>query len=121
LTGEEARQLMVRRVGADRVAAEPAAVAEIITRCAHLPLALVLVAARAAVRPHGGLRVLAKELRDARQRWQMLTGDDPASDVQAVFSWSYQTLTSDAARLFRLLGLHPGPEVSAVAAAVVRR
>jgi hypothetical protein len=121
LTGEEARQLMVRRVGADRVAAEPAAVAEIITRCAHLPLALVLVAARAAVRPHGGLRVLAKELRDARQRWQMLTGDDPASDVQAVFSWSYQTLTSDAARLFRLLGLHPGPEVSAVAAASLAR
>src|SRR5262249_47587877 len=56
---------------ADRIAAEPAAVKEIIARCAHLPLALA--AARAAIRPHGGLRVLAEELRDTRQRWQTLT------------------------------------------------
>jgi tetratricopeptide (TPR) repeat protein len=117
LTDEEARQLLVRRLGADRVAAEPVAVGEIITRCAHLPLALALVAARAAVRPHGGLRLLAEELRDAGHRWQMLTSDDPTTDVQAVFSWSYQALTSDAARLFRLLGLHPGPDLSAAAVA----
>src|SRR5215475_13242522 len=69
------------------------------------------------MRPQAALRVLARELRDPQQRWQALTGDDPASDVQAVFSWSYQTLTPDAARVFRLLGLHPGPEVSAAAAA----
>src|SRR5262249_38974832 len=117
LTDDEARQLLALRLGTDRVAAEPAAAAEIITRCAHLPLALALLAARAAIRPHGELRVLAEELRDTGQRWQMLTGDDPASDVQAVLSWSYQALTSPAARLFRLLGLHPGPEVSAAAAA----
>jgi tetratricopeptide (TPR) repeat protein len=117
LTPDEARQLLAQRLGADRVAAEPAAVAEIITRCARLPLALALVAARAAVRPHGGLHALAEELRDTQQRWQTLTGDDPVSDVQAVFSWSYQTLTPAAARLFRLLGLHPGPDLSAPAAA----
>jgi predicted ATPase len=52
LTDDEAQQLLARRLGADRVAAEPAAVAEIITRCAHLPLALALVTARAAIRPH---------------------------------------------------------------------
>src|SRR5262249_33256463 len=96
---------------------EPEAVKEIIIRCAHLPLALALVAARAAVRPQDGLYLLAEELRDTRQRWRALTGDDPTTDVQAVFSWSYQALTPDAARLFRLLGLHPGPEVSAAAAA----
>jgi tetratricopeptide (TPR) repeat protein len=117
LTDDEARQLLTHRLGVERIAAEPAAVAEIITRCAHLPLALALLAARAAVRPHGGLQMLADELRDTQHRWQMLTGDDPAMDVQAVFSWSYQTLTPDAARLFRLLGLHPGPDLSAVAAA----
>jgi len=117
LTDEEARQLLVRRLGVDRVAAEPAAVGEIITRCALLPLALALVAARAAVRPQSGLGLLAEELRDAGHRWQMLTGDDPTTDVQAVFSWSYQALTSDAARLFRLLGLHPGPDIAALAAA----
>src|SRR5262249_4919170 len=88
LADDEARQLLAQRLGADRVAAEPAAVEEIITRCANLPLALALVAARAAIRPHAGLRVLAEELRDTGHRWQMLTGDDPASDVQAVVSSS---------------------------------
>jgi len=51
------------------------------------------------------------------QRWQMLTGDDPTSDMQAVLSWSYRALTPAAAGLFRLLGLHPGPDIAAAAAA----
>jgi tetratricopeptide (TPR) repeat protein len=117
LTDDEARQLLAQRLGADRIMAEPEAVEEIITRCAHLPLALALVAARAAVRPHAGLRVLAEELHDTRHRWQALTGDDPASDVRVVFSWSYQALPPEAARLFRLLGLHPGPDIAAPAVA----
>jgi tetratricopeptide (TPR) repeat protein len=117
LTDDEAHQLLARRLGADRVAAEPAAVGEIITRCAHLPLALTLVAARAALSPQTGLQQLAEELRDAGHRWQLLTGDDPSTDVQSVFSWSYQALTPDAARLFRLLGQHPGPDLSAAVAA----
>jgi tetratricopeptide (TPR) repeat protein len=117
LTGDEARRLLGRRLGTDRVNAEPAAVAEIITRCARLPLALALIAARAAVRPAVALRSLAGELRDSRQRWQALSNDDPASDVRAVFSWSYQALTPAAARLFRLLGLHPGQDTDALAAA----
>ena len=95
--------------------AEPAAVAEIITRCAGLPLALALVAARAATQPRLGLHLLAEQLH--AQRWQVLTGDDPATDMQAVFSWSYQALSPDEARLFRLLGMHPGPDLSAPAAA----
>jgi tetratricopeptide (TPR) repeat protein len=47
----------------------------------------------------------------------LLTGDDPHTDVQAVFSWSYDALTPAAARLFRLLGLHPSPDIAAPAAA----
>ena len=117
LTGDEARLLLSRRLGTDRVHAEPAAVADIITRCARLPLALALTAARAAVRPAVALRLLADELCDARQRWQALSNDDPASDVRAVLSWSYQALTPAAARLFRLLGLHPGQDTDALAAA----
>jgi len=117
LSEGEARQLLAQRMGTHRVAAEPDAVAEVITRCARLPLALALVAARAAVRPRVPLRVLAGELADARQRWQALTGDDPHTDVRAVFSWSYHALAPPAARLFRLLGLHPGPDISAPAAA----
>jgi len=117
LTDDEARQLLARRLGVDRVAVEPAAVAEIITRCAHVSLALVLVAARAAVRPQVGLHVLAAQLRDTQHRWQTLTGDDPTTDVRAVLSWSYQTLSPPAARLFRLFGLHPGPDIAEPAAA----
>lgn len=117
LSGEEARLLLSRRLGADRVAAEPSAVAEIVTRCARLPLALSLVAARAAVRPTIALRLLADELNDTRQRWQTLTTDDPTFDARTVFSWSYHALTPPAARLFRLLGLHPGQDTDILAAA----
>ena len=116
LTSDEARQLLAQRLGTERVAAEPQAVAEIITRCACLPLALALVGARAALQPHTRLHRLADELRNTQHRWQTLTGDDPTTDVQAVFSWSYQALTPDAAQLFRLLGLHPGSDIAAPAA-----
>jgi len=117
LTVEDARLLLSRRLGAERVAAEPTAVTDIIARCAGLPLALALMAARCAVRPTVPLWLLATELRDTQQRWQTLTDDDPASDVRTVLSWSYQALTPSAARLFRLLGLHPGQDTDALAAA----
>ncbi|HZM83037.1 MAG TPA: tetratricopeptide repeat protein [Candidatus Limnocylindrales bacterium] len=121
LTGREARQLLTRRLGADRVTAEPDAIAEIITACAGLPLALAIVAARAANQPHLPLHTLASELHNSNGncggRLDALSTDDPATDVRAVFSWSYRALTPDAARLFRLLGLHPGPDTSAPAAA----
>src|SRR4029453_10063844 len=56
-------------------------------------------------------------LRETRARLDALAGDDPYSDVRAVLSWSYRCLTSGAARLFRLLGLHPGPDITAAATA----
>jgi tetratricopeptide (TPR) repeat protein len=117
LSPDEGRELLARRLGPDRVAAEPEAVAEIVDRCARLPLALAIVAARAATHPGFGLADLASELRDTRRRWAALANDDAATDVASVFSWSYQALTPDAARLFRLLGLHPGPDITAPAAA----
>lgn len=113
----EARELLARRLGHDRLVAEPDAVEQIITRCARLPLALAIVAARAATHPHFPLTTLANELRDAGDRLDALAGDDPHADIRAVFSWSCHTLTPDAARLFRLLGLHPGPDLTAAAAA----
>ncbi len=113
----EARDLLTGRLGANRLAAEPAAADDIITRCARLPLALAIVAARAATHPHFPLRAVADELRNARDRLDALADTDPASNVRAVFSWSYQSIGTPAARLFRLLGLHPGPSVSKAAAA----
>jgi DNA-binding SARP family transcriptional activator len=116
LAPDDARELLVRRVGADRAAAEPAAVAEILARCAGLPLALAVVAARAATGPNLPLTALAHQLRRNRDRLDALTTGDPSTDLRAVLSWSYQALSSRTARLFRLLGLHPGPDISTAAA-----
>jgi tetratricopeptide (TPR) repeat protein len=113
----DARRLLAGRLGQSRVAAQPQAAEEIIIRCARLPLALAIVAARATSHPTFPLTALADELRDARQRLAALNSGEATTDTRAVFSWSYQQLTDDAARLFRLLGLHPGPDVSVPAAA----
>jgi tetratricopeptide (TPR) repeat protein/transcriptional regulator with XRE-family HTH domain len=112
----EARQVLVRRLGADRVAAEPAAVDRILAVCAGLPLALAVTAARVQ-QADATLAELADELGSATRRLDALDTGDPANEVRTVFSWSYAALPAPAARLFRLLGLHPGPEISAPAAA----
>jgi tetratricopeptide (TPR) repeat protein/transcriptional regulator with XRE-family HTH domain len=117
LNPDEAHDLLARRVGMDRIAAEPAAVEEIIERCARLPLALAIVAARAATAPGLALAALAAEVRHLHDRLDSLATGDPGTDVRSVFSWSYQQLSSPAARLFRLLGVHPGPDFSTSAAA----
>ncbi|MET8159275.1 tetratricopeptide repeat protein [Sphaerisporangium sp. NPDC005289] len=117
LPDAEARELLTCRLGPDRVAAEPQAVEEIITLCARLPLALSVVAARAAAHPQFSLAALARELRHTRGGLQGFEGGEVSVDVRVVFSWSYQRLDPAAARLFRLLGLHPGPDVTAAAAA----
>jgi DNA-binding SARP family transcriptional activator len=117
LDGEEARDLLRGRLGSDRTAAEPQATGEILARCAGLPLALAIVAARAATRAGLPLRALADELCSADGRLTALSTGDPDTDLREVFSWSYRALSPPAARLFRLLGLHPGPDVSAAAAA----
>ncbi|WP_341720043.1 tetratricopeptide repeat protein [Micromonospora sp. FIMYZ51] len=117
LTVEEARQMLARRLGADRLTVEPRAVDEMIERCARLPLALAVVAARGLAHPGFPLATLAAELRQTRRLRDAFDGGDVGTDVQAVFSWSYQSLTPPAARLFRLLGCHCGPEIGIPAAA----
>ncbi|MEV5841116.1 BTAD domain-containing putative transcriptional regulator [Streptomyces sp. NPDC051985] len=123
LSAAEARTALARRIGGARVAAEPRAVAEIVARTARLPLALAIVAARAAYRPAFPLAALAEQLRDAHGGLDAFRaadgGDDPVTDVRAVFSWSYEALGTGAARLFRLLALHPGPDLTADAAAAL--
>ncbi|MFI9561019.1 AfsR/SARP family transcriptional regulator [Nonomuraea endophytica] len=107
-------------LGVERVAGQPAAVARLAHLCAHLPLALGIAAELAGRRPADSLEAVVQQLRDERRRLETLdTGDDPHGSVQAVFSWSYQALTPAAARLFRLLGLHPSNDISAAAAAAL--
>ncbi|MFC9620735.1 BTAD domain-containing putative transcriptional regulator [Streptomyces sp. NPDC056930] len=119
LPREEARELLAARLGADRVAAEPEPVAELIDLCARLPLALAVTAARAAGRPGFALSAVVAELRDVTGRLEALDAGEGVSSVRAVFSWSYRRLDSVTARVFRLLGLHPGRDVAAPAVAAL--
>ena len=116
LDADDARDLLARRLGIQRVAAEPDSVEEIIARCARLPLALAIVAARAALRPNFSLAAIASQIRDAGL-FDAFYGGDATTDVRAVFSWSCRTVSARALRLFALLGLHPGPDIGAAAAA----
>jgi len=117
LSTSEAREFLAHRLGPERVETEREAVDDIITRCARLPLALAVAAARAAAMAHLSLASLAAQLSEDSVRLDLLAGDDPVTDVRAVFSWSYRGLDPGAARLFRLLGLHPGPDLGVAAAA----
>ena len=117
LSHGEAVLLLTARLGTERASAEPAAIADIATRCACLPLALAVATARAAARPGFPIAALAAELRDVGGRLDALDSGDPSGDLRAVFSWSYQQLSPAAARMFRLLGVHSGPDISAAAAA----
>ncbi|MEV4832850.1 tetratricopeptide repeat protein [Micromonospora sp. NPDC049257] len=117
LSTAEAWQLLARRLGAARLTGEPQAVEEMIERCVRLPLALAVLAARGAAHPTFPLSTIVAELREAPRLLDSFDGGDTGTDVQSVFSWSYRNLTPPAARLFRLLGSHPGPDVGIAAAA----
>jgi DNA-binding SARP family transcriptional activator/Tfp pilus assembly protein PilF len=117
LSEAESIDVLAHRLGRGRVDAERAAATEIVAACARLPLALGVVAARAAMHPGFPLSVLADELRQTRGGLDAFAGGDTASDVRAVLSWSYRTLSPAAASLFRLIALHTGPDITAPAAA----
>ncbi|MFI2364546.1 BTAD domain-containing putative transcriptional regulator [Promicromonospora sp. NPDC019610] len=109
LPSAEAEDVLAARLGAARLAAEPEAVRELLTLCGGLPLAHVIVAERAAARAGAPLAGLVRELHRSRIS-ALSAGRDHAA--RSVFSWSYRALGADAAAVFRLLGLHPGPHVT---------
>jgi tetratricopeptide (TPR) repeat protein len=118
LSDSEARRLLAARLGAGRVDAEQAATAELIRLCARLPLALVIAAARLANRrPRTQLSTFVQELKEARSRLDLLDCGDASASLRAVFSWSVASLPAPAARMFGLLGLHPGRDITPPAAA----
>jgi tetratricopeptide (TPR) repeat protein len=119
LADGEARDLLARRLGAGRVAADPAAVAGIVASCARLPLALSVIAARAALRPDLSLAQIAANLAAQPGLGGFADDGDPAADLRAAFSWSYRQLPAEAARAFRLAGSHPGPDFDRYAIAAL--
>ncbi|MEV0778356.1 BTAD domain-containing putative transcriptional regulator [Streptomyces sp. NPDC050428] len=119
LSPADAHDFLRLRLGDKRVSAHPLAVDEIVALCARLPLALSVVAARAAINPGFPLSAIADELHDSQGSLDAFVSGDLSTDVRAIFSWSYDALSVPAARLFRLLGLHTGPDISAPAAAAL--
>ncbi|MBB5953872.1 DNA-binding SARP family transcriptional activator/tetratricopeptide (TPR) repeat protein [Saccharothrix tamanrassetensis] len=115
LSDDEARALLSARLGAGRVRAEPAAVAELIRLCGGFPLALGIVAARAHTRLDQPMATLAEELRDLGLG--ALDDDDPTASLPAVLSWSYRALPPDQATAFALLGMATGPDIDLPAVA----
>ncbi|MFG2037932.1 tetratricopeptide repeat protein [Dactylosporangium sp. NPDC048998] len=91
----EARAVLAARIGAERTAAEPAAVDRIITACGRRPMALAVFSARAALLPELSLAAAADALAE-----------------RTAFAWSYDLLSPAARRLFRGFGAHPGPDLS---------
>jgi tetratricopeptide (TPR) repeat protein len=121
LSQAESVQLL-RSVMAGYRTDDDAELSELALLCARLPLALWIVAERAAARPHMPLRDLISELRDESGLWEALSaaGDaDEADAVRTVFAWSYRALAPQIARIFRFLGLHPGSEFGVEAAAAL--
>jgi tetratricopeptide (TPR) repeat protein/transcriptional regulator with XRE-family HTH domain len=119
LTAAESVELLRALIG-ERVDAEHAAAAMLAAQCCGLPLALRITAELAASRSGSSLADLAAELADEQSRLDLLdAGADPGTSVRAVFSWSYQHLGPDAARVFRLIALHPGSDIDSYGAAAL--
>ncbi|MER5262109.1 BTAD domain-containing putative transcriptional regulator [Actinosynnema sp. NPDC002837] len=125
LPDDVAHALLAGYLSPQRMSAEPEAVATLLRHCAGLPLAVGIVAARAAAHPDFPLAALADEL----GRADGLDGLDTAelsTSLRAVFAASLRALPADAVRLFALLGIAPGsdiglPAVAALADAPVTR
>ncbi|MFD0318595.1 AfsR/SARP family transcriptional regulator [Streptomyces flavalbus] len=117
LSDGEAREMLRRRLGEPKVLADPAATARLLERTGRLPLALAVVAARAAAGPDAPLAELDAQLAAAGSRLDALSSGDERTNLRAVFSWSFDALSPGAADVFVRLGLHPTHELSLTAAA----
>ncbi|MFG2999839.1 BTAD domain-containing putative transcriptional regulator [Streptomyces sp. NPDC048340] len=116
LPAADALELFTAIVG-ERAAAEPLAVLDVLQLCGFLPLAVRIAAARLHHRPRWTVAYLADRLRDQRRRLSELATSERG--VAAAFTLSYEQLTADQQRMFRLLGLQPGRDTSPEAASAL--
>ncbi|MGH3999764.1 MAG: tetratricopeptide repeat protein, partial [Pseudonocardiaceae bacterium] len=116
LAPEEAAALFVRVAARPDLQPTDAAVAEVTRLCGYLPLAIRLVAGRLR-HPTWTVADVAAELATARDRLGAI--DAGQRSVAAAFDLSYRDLTTDQQRLFRRLGLQPGADIDAYAAAAL--
>jgi tetratricopeptide (TPR) repeat protein len=119
LTGTEAEALLAHLLGNDRVQAEPQAVAVLAKACAFLPLALRIAGAILDEHPRRLIRTVVTDLTTGQRLSALALADDVESAVRATFDLSYGALPEPAQRVFRLLGLVPGPDFTTDAAAAL--
>jgi tetratricopeptide (TPR) repeat protein/transcriptional regulator with XRE-family HTH domain len=117
LPADEAAALLVRLAARPGLRPGDPAVAEIIRLCGFLPLAVGLVARQLRHHPAWSPAGRAGELAAARDRLGLMEGENLS--VAAAFDLSYVDLTADQQRLFRRLGLFPGSDIDAYAAAAL--
>ncbi|HWC78644.1 MAG TPA: tetratricopeptide repeat protein [Pseudonocardiaceae bacterium] len=115
----DAEELLAKRLGRERVAAEQDAVSELVRHCAGLPLALAIIAAHAATHPDFPLSALASELSETSGPLDALSGGELTANLRAVLSRSFDALTAEAAEVLRLLASVPGPDIAVPAASVL--
>ncbi|MEU8701472.1 BTAD domain-containing putative transcriptional regulator [Streptomyces sp. NPDC048680] len=111
---QDSAMLVAETLGAQRVAAEPEAAAELAQLCGHLPLALRIATARLRNRPRWTLQYLAERLRDETRRLDELSSG--ARSVSATLRLSYQALDEECRNAFSTLALHPGSDMDIHAA-----
>ncbi|MEU4981681.1 tetratricopeptide repeat protein [Streptomyces sp. NPDC021969] len=114
LSGQEAASLFARVVGTSRVAAEPESLRRVADACACHPLALQVLASRFRHREAWDLQHLLDRLARANRPLQEFD-----ALIDAVFSFSYTGLETRTQELFRLLALHPGPDLTLSEAAAL--
>ena len=116
----EAIALLREGIGTARADAEPDAVIELARLCDQSPLALRVAARRVAASPDVMLIDLVEEFTEVRGHVDVVAaGEAETAGARAAFFWSYRSLPAEASGVFRLLGLHRGPDISASAAAAL--
>jgi tetratricopeptide (TPR) repeat protein/DNA-binding XRE family transcriptional regulator len=119
LPPQEAVDLLARLVGQDRVRAEPEAAAELAEACGLLPLALRIAAANLINHPEQPIAGWLVRLQTGDRLAELAVDGDPHAAVCTAFDYSYMSLDAQGQRLFRLLGLVPGPDFTPEAAAAL--
>jgi hypothetical protein len=109
---DQARLLLVQRVGADRLGSDGDAIDRIVRSASGLPLALSIVAARLAVEPELTVRSVASELSGQGDGGTWVGYAAGQDELSSVFAWSYDLLEPGEAQAFRRLAVHPGSEMS---------
>src|SRR5215813_12539278 len=117
LAPDEAAALLVRLAARPSLSSTDEAVGEITRLCGYLPLAIGMLASQLRNHPVRTSTGLAAELAAARDRLVLMHAENLS--VGAAFGLSYTDLTPGPQRLFRRLGLVPGPSIDAYAAAAL--